>query len=258
MAGDWIKLEVATIDKPEVIEMSDLLETTPEEVFGMLFRVWAWFDSQSRDGHAGNVTGITLQKFIDSLVGRQGFAGCMKKVGWLTDVGMPNFDKHNGKSAKNRALARDRKARERAEEVTKESRNDRDKNGTREEKMLKEKEGDSVAGAIFGDGLKILTSAGTTEKAARTFLGMCLSKWADTDVRDALLQSAGKVDPVSYARKILGTKPEKPKPPAGSDAVLARLREKHPSIRLATDGKAFFDPPTQNRYSLTGERLSGA
>ncbi len=127
MAGDWIKLEHATIDKPEVLEMADLLNINEDEVFGKLFRVWVWFDNQSRDGHAGNVTGVTLMKFIDRLVSSQGFAACMKKVGWLNDDGLPNFERHNGESAKNRALARDRKAKER-------SRESHDETVTREEK----------------------------------------------------------------------------------------------------------------------------
>lgn len=113
MAGDWIKLEHATITKPEVIAMADLLEKTPEEVFGMLFHVWCWFDKQSRDGNAGSVTGNALMRFIDHLVRRPGFAACMKKVGWLTDSGMPNFERHNGESAKKRALTNDRVKRSR-------------------------------------------------------------------------------------------------------------------------------------------------
>jgi hypothetical protein len=108
MAGDWLKIEHATVDKPEVLEMADLLGTSSDDVFGKLFRVWIWFDQQSRNGDAGGVTGNALMRFIDRLVASQGFASCMKKVGWLTDSGIPNFDRHNGESAKNRALTRKR------------------------------------------------------------------------------------------------------------------------------------------------------
>jgi hypothetical protein len=55
-----------------------------------------------------SVTGSTLKRFIDGMVGSQGFAASMQKVGWLTDDGVPNFDRHNGKPAKERALTQSR------------------------------------------------------------------------------------------------------------------------------------------------------
>ena len=113
MAGDWIKFEHATVDKPEVLEMAELLGTSSDDVVGKLLRVWIWFDKQSSDGNAGGVTENALMRFIDRLVGSQGFAGSMKKVGWLTDSGIPNFTLHNGESSKKRALTNDRVKRSR-------------------------------------------------------------------------------------------------------------------------------------------------
>lgn len=113
MAGDWIKFELTTLDKPEVIAMADLLETSTYDVVGRLLRVWGWFDQQTRNGNAASVTGTALKRYIDTLSGSQGFAACMQKVGWLSDDGMPNFDRHNGKSAKERALTNDRVKRNR-------------------------------------------------------------------------------------------------------------------------------------------------
>lgn len=104
MAGDWIKFEHSTLDKPEVLVLADFLETTPDDIVGKLLRIWVWFDKNSVNGDAGGVTGNALMRFIDGHVGRQGFAACMKKVGWLNENGVPNFDRHNGKSAKKRAL----------------------------------------------------------------------------------------------------------------------------------------------------------
>lgn len=118
MAGDWIKVEHVTIDKPEVLAMAETLNLHPDEVFGKLFRVWRWFDQQSLNGDAGGVTNVTLMKFIDTLVASQGFAACMKRVGWLTDTGIPNFDRHNGESAKNRALTKRRMKKHRDANVT--------------------------------------------------------------------------------------------------------------------------------------------
>ncbi|MCG7949126.1 MAG: hypothetical protein N0C84_22575 [Candidatus Thiodiazotropha taylori] len=127
MAGDWVKFQVDTFEKPEVIRIADDLGIPEEHVAGCLLRAWCWFDKQSRDGHAANVT----EKYIDRITSVTGFANAMQKVGWLIMDGdgltVPNFDRHNGKSAKSRALAADRKRTER-------SRNERDKSVTREEK----------------------------------------------------------------------------------------------------------------------------
>lgn len=108
MAGEWIKIEHATVDKPEVLQMADVLSLSADDVLGKLIRVWCWFDKQSHDGNAGSVTGDTLKRFIDRLVARQGFAATMSKVGWLNDTGIPNFDRHNGESSKKRALTNKR------------------------------------------------------------------------------------------------------------------------------------------------------
>lgn len=130
MAGDWLKVETSTPDKPEVYAIADRLGMTNEEAFGRLFRVWRWFDSQSRDGHAR----VTSLSAIDAEARRPGFGQAMAEVGWLVPVpgglSLPNFDRHNGKSAKTRALAKDRKS-------TQRSRDSHADGVTREEKRIK-------------------------------------------------------------------------------------------------------------------------
>ena len=110
MAGDWIKLECATPDKPEVYRMADSLGIAPEHVVGCLIALWVWADQQTTDGNAVGVT----QSLVDRKSGVTGFADAMKSVGWLaeTDEGLtfPNFDRHNGKTAKTRALTSKRVA----------------------------------------------------------------------------------------------------------------------------------------------------
>jgi hypothetical protein len=127
MAGDWVKFEVDTFEKPEVIKIADDLGIPEEHAAGCLLKVWCWFDKQSRDGHVNSVT----EKYIDRVTNVTGFAQAMQSVGWLITsnegLSLPNFDRHNGKSAKSRALASDRKRKER-------SRNERDSCVTREEK----------------------------------------------------------------------------------------------------------------------------
>ncbi|WP_425221729.1 DnaT-like ssDNA-binding domain-containing protein [Pseudomonas sp.] len=104
MAGDWIKFELATLDKPEVCQIADLADIDIDAVLGKLLRVWGWFDQQTKNGNAPSVT----KKLLNRLVGVERFCEHMVAVGWMDDDGdlisLPNFIRHNGKSAKNRAL----------------------------------------------------------------------------------------------------------------------------------------------------------
>ena len=113
MAGDWLKIEAVTPDKPEVFEIATLCKITPDDAFGKLFKVWRLFDQQTENGNARNVTWA----YLDHVVGVTGFAEAMHVVGWLhggddgkTGVTLPNFDRHNGKTAKSRALTAKRVA----------------------------------------------------------------------------------------------------------------------------------------------------
>lgn len=143
MAGDWIKMRSNIVEDPAVIGIASALGIDEFSVVGRLHLLWAWADSQSRDGHASSVT----EKWIDRKVQFAGFAAAMVSAGWLTieagGVEFPNFDRHNGETAKQRGLAANRKSKQRenvTEEVTQESRNERDKTVTREEKRREEKE----------------------------------------------------------------------------------------------------------------------
>jgi hypothetical protein len=136
MAGDWMMIDLELADKPEVHAMAALLGIDADAVVGKLVRVWSWFDKQTVDGHAPSVTPALL----DRLTSRDGFAAAMVEVRWMdTSKGgltMPKFDSWNGQSAKKRALANRRQAKKRNAEVTQTSRNERDKNVTKEEKRI--------------------------------------------------------------------------------------------------------------------------
>jgi hypothetical protein len=142
MAGDWIKVRVSLATDPAVICMAEKLDTSEFEVVGMLHHLWSWADSQSRDGHASGVTA----KWINRFVQRDQFAQAMQDAGWLSinddGVEFPNFDRHNGESAKARGLAAARKQKQRSNvtpEVQSMSRAERDESVTREEKRREEK-----------------------------------------------------------------------------------------------------------------------
>ncbi|MGY3285070.1 hypothetical protein ACVW05_002672 [Pseudomonas fulva] len=104
MAGDWIKFELTTMDKPEVCQIADLAGIDTDAVVGKLMRVWGWFDQQTEEGNAPSVS----KKLLDRIVGVTGFCDHMKSVGWMVEadgvISLPRFERHNGKTAKNRAL----------------------------------------------------------------------------------------------------------------------------------------------------------
>ena len=104
MSGDWIKIEHWTQDKPEVFVMADELGIDPDAVLGKLVRIWVWADQQTFDGNAVSVT----FSLLDRVSGQKGFANAMLKAGWLKQVDdgvqFVNFDRHNGETAKTRAL----------------------------------------------------------------------------------------------------------------------------------------------------------
>lgn len=99
----WLKIETHTPDKPEIYALADMLSRCPEEIFGRCFRLWTWFDRHTQDGNAKLVTSLLL----DRITGVQGFADCLVSVGWLEKseggYSLPNFDRHNGNTAKTRA-----------------------------------------------------------------------------------------------------------------------------------------------------------
>jgi len=108
MAFAWIKIEDSTPDKPEVWKMAEKLGIDADAVLGKLVRVWIWADQQTIDGNAHSVT----KALLDRTASVAGFADAMITVGWLRTVEdgvqFHNFDRHNGETAKKRALTRRR------------------------------------------------------------------------------------------------------------------------------------------------------
>jgi hypothetical protein len=150
MAGDWIKMRACLAYDPAVIGIAASLDITEFEVVGILHHLWSWADSQSRDGHAVGVT----EKWINRFCQRDGFAAAMQKAGWLeiTDAGVsfPNFERHNGETAKARGLAAIRKQKQRSNVTQEEgqmSRSERDESVTREEKRREESKAHVIASA---------------------------------------------------------------------------------------------------------------
>ena len=114
MSISWIKIETATPEKPEVWQIAEELGIDPDAVVGKLIRVWIWFDEQTENGNAPSVTKMLL----DRKVGVTGFCDCLISAGWLHEesgeIMVINFERHNGKTAKKRALTAQRVARHKA------------------------------------------------------------------------------------------------------------------------------------------------
>lgn len=111
MAGDWLKFETNTPEKREVLAMTiELGYEDPDLTVGKLIRVWRWFDQHTVNGNAQSVTPALL----DRLIGVTGLTKSMANVGWMIvnedGLVLPNFDRHNGKTAKERVLSAKRQA----------------------------------------------------------------------------------------------------------------------------------------------------
>jgi hypothetical protein len=163
MAGDWIKWTKGLTRKPEVIQMAHRLGRSRHETAAVLMEVWEWADDNAvlevsgsePDTCPGLVRlGDQSGQLLDAISGVAGLADAMTAVGWLTirngSLAFPNFGRHNGKSAKARALDSVRKRQSRTPDsvprppsVPNVSGSEPDKNRTRgEERREEKKEGE--------------------------------------------------------------------------------------------------------------------
>lgn len=123
-------------------------------VVGRLHALWSWADEHANNGEIP----FGEPNDVDVLVGMKGFASALVRVGWLdisTDsILFPNFDRHNGASAKKRALDTERKRLSRNQQDTEIcppsvrdlSASETDKSVTREEKRREEKSNTKTLG----------------------------------------------------------------------------------------------------------------
>lgn len=110
----WIKVEITTPDKPEIVAAARICGTTEEAAFTAFFRLWVYFDSHTATGF---LPGITIDD-LDKRAGLKGFGRAMEQVGWIVQdargISITNWNRHNGDSAKSRALNQKRMQRNRA------------------------------------------------------------------------------------------------------------------------------------------------
>jgi hypothetical protein len=100
----WIKIRADIFEDPRVLQLSDICRTEVEHTVGLLVRFWSWADRHTTDGTGLRITTAR----IDRLVNMPGFGPALLEIGWLEgtegDYTIPRFLRHNGESAKARAL----------------------------------------------------------------------------------------------------------------------------------------------------------
>ncbi len=221
MAGDWIKMQINLGDKPEVIAIASRLGLDVDAVVGKLLRVWGWFDQHTLDGNAVGVT----YSFLDRVTNVAGFAEQLALVGWLEESGstlsIPKFGRHNGKTAKNRALTNERVAKTRTksndgvtQDVTQDALQKPLPEKRREEVKDAEPSGSqenaappNPADVIWTLGVRLLKDKGASEDAARAFLGKH-AKGAESKLAEVIghLATHPKIDPKAYIVKAMAPK----------------------------------------------------
>lgn len=107
----WIKMRTDLRTNPKVVRIASALGADRLRVIGGLWSVWSIFDTHSVDG---TLVGYSFAA-IDEDLAWPGFAAAMAAVEWLIEVEgegleIPEFDEHNGASAKRRATDTKRKA----------------------------------------------------------------------------------------------------------------------------------------------------
>ena len=117
MAGDWIKFEVATVSKPEVALAAEVLGVSRREALGIFLDFWCWLDANASTEVVPHVSRQSLETSLHCV----GLAAILELIGWAKFddkariMTVANYHKHNGKSAKTRALEQKKKAKQRAE-----------------------------------------------------------------------------------------------------------------------------------------------
>ncbi len=116
MASQWIPWVVGLQQKPEVVRMAKACGVHPFEMAARCMIVWSWAQDQTVDGV---IAGLTPAD-VSATVGIAGMGEALLAVGWLHDIGdgiaFPNWKRFNGRSAKQRLLAAERKRRQRDKE----------------------------------------------------------------------------------------------------------------------------------------------
>ena len=112
MAGDWIKVEKTTPDKPEIGFIARACGVSTIEAVGAWFVLWCYFDEHTADGEMRFFTPDDADRVArlpgigNALSADQG-CGCVTYH--KSGASIVNWDRHNGNNAKKRCQSNRRK-----------------------------------------------------------------------------------------------------------------------------------------------------
>ena len=111
--SNWIKWRKGLVNRDKIHRIARRMQISPLEAAARFMLVCEWTDEQTADGYIEDV-GLEC---IDAIAGMSGFGQALVDVHWVQldpkGVLFVNFLRHNGHSAKARALDADRKHRSR-------------------------------------------------------------------------------------------------------------------------------------------------
>ena len=114
MNGTWIKLQTSLLRSPKIVRMMSALDADKFRTLGGTVSAWCLADEHADDD---GVIEMGIDE-LDALIGLPGLGAAMMKVGWLTElpdgsIQFPDYQAHNGPTAKRRAQETSRKGRAR-------------------------------------------------------------------------------------------------------------------------------------------------
>lgn len=100
----WIKIQKSLPKSNKVLRLAEVLRVRRAEALGLALDWFCWLDEQCTDGR----TGLT-PNLLNALMGHKRFAEGLVAIGWIEvdsdgEVLVVDFDQHNGKTAKARAM----------------------------------------------------------------------------------------------------------------------------------------------------------
>ena len=106
----WVKRTKGLSSKREILIMANFLAVDRRMVAGVFMDWIDWADEETTDGF---IDGMTVDQ-IDTVVNYENFGRALLLVDWIKEdnrgLYIVNFDRHNGESAKKRALDQRRQA----------------------------------------------------------------------------------------------------------------------------------------------------
>ncbi|NBW15840.1 MAG: hypothetical protein EBR82_48420 [Caulobacteraceae bacterium] len=192
--AQWIKWNKGLTRRTEVLQIGRAVKKDRRLVAVACMEFWEWADDETVDG---NLTGCTPE-FVDDLVGIRGFAVAYAAAGWAEihedRIKLLNWERHNGESAKRRALdARSKEERRTTVRKVSASKADngrtsvRSESGQSADQIREEKRREENNSSSINEDLSARPSGdpqpATAPPAAAAAGGDPLREWADTQAR---------------------------------------------------------------------------